>query len=61
MHIFELLKNVVSRDKLDYRSGISTTNLVNYIETEPLFKALLHIISIILKFVVYGKLVYMNI
>ena len=60
MHIIELLKNVASRDKSDYRLGINTTNLVNYIEIEPLFKALLSIISTIFKFVVYGYIVYMN-
>ena len=61
MHIIELLKNVASRDKSDHRFGISATNLVNYIEIEPLFKAVLNIISSIFNFVVYGSIVYMNI
>ena len=54
MNIIELLKNVASRDKSDHRFEISATNLVNYIEIEFLFKALLNIISTIFKFVVYG-------
>ena len=42
MHIIELLKNKSdSRDKSDHRFEISATNLVNYIEIEPLFKTLL--------------------
>ena len=61
MHIVELLKNVAARDKSDQRFGISAINLVNYIEIEPLFKAVLNIISIIFKFIVYGYIVYMNI
>ena len=61
MHIIELLKNVASCDKSDHRFGISTTNLVNYIEIEHLFKALFNIISTIFKFVVDGYIVYMNI
>ena len=51
MHIIELLKNVASRDKSDHRFGISETNFVNYIEIEPLFRALLNIISTFFKFV----------
>ena len=47
MHIIELLKNGASRDKFDHRFRISATNLGNYIEIEPLFKALLNIISTI--------------
>ena len=42
MHIIELLKNVAYRVKSDHRFGISATNLVNYIEFEPLFEALLN-------------------
>ena len=61
MHIIELLKNVASRDKFDHRFGISATNLVTYIEIEPLFKALLNIILIIFQFVVYGYIAYMGI
>ena len=61
MHIIELLKKVASRDKLHYRFRISATNLVNYIEIEPLFKALLNIISTIFKFFLYGDIVYTNI
>ena len=57
MHIIELLKDVVFRDKSAHRFGISATNLVNYIEIEPLFKALLRIF----KFFVYEYIVYMNI
>ena len=45
MHIIELLKNFASHDKSDHRFGISATNLVNYIEIEALFKALLNKIS----------------
>ena len=63
MHIIELLTNVASRDKSDHRFGIfSETNLVNYIEIQPLLKALLNIIPTIFKFVVYEYIVYiMNI
>ena len=61
MHIIELLRNVASREKSDYRMRISASNLVNYIEIEPLFKALLNIISTIFKFVVYGYIVYIKI
>ena len=61
MHIIELLENVASRNKSNHRFEISATNLVTYIEIEPLFKALLNIISIIFKFVVYEYVVYMNI
>ena len=62
MHIIELMKSVGSRDKSDHRFGIiSATNLVNYIEIAPLFKALLNIISTIFKFVEYGYIVYMNV
>ena len=60
MLIIELLKNVASCDKSDHRFGISATNLVIYIEIEPLFKALLNIISTIFNFVVYGYILYMN-
>ena len=38
------MKNVASRDKSDHRCGNSANNLVNYIEIEPLYKALLNII-----------------
>ena len=61
MHIIELLKNVASRDKSDHRLRINATNLVNYIEIEPLFKALFNIILTIFKFAVYRYIVYMNI
>ena len=61
MHIIELLKNIASRYKSDHSFGISATNLVNYIKMEPLFKALLNIISTIFKLVVYGYIVYINI
>ena len=61
MPMIELLKNVSSRDNSDHRVGISATNLVNYIEIEPLFKALLNIISTIFKNVVLGYILYMNI
>ena len=44
MHIIQLLKNVASRDKSDHRYEIIATNLVNYIEIKPLFKALLNLI-----------------
>ena len=54
LHIFELLKNVASRDKSDHRVEISATNLVIYNEIEALFEALLNIISTIFKFVLYG-------
>ena len=60
MHIIELLKDVASRDKSDQRLGISAINVVNYIEIEQLFQALLNIILTIFKFVVYGYIVYIN-
>ena len=44
MHIIELLNNVASCDKADHILKIRATYLVNYIEIEPLFKALLNII-----------------
>ena len=58
MHIIELLKNVASRNKSDHRFEISATNLLNYIEIEPLFKVLLNTISTIYNFVVYDYIVY---
>ena len=61
MHIIELPEHVAFCDKSDYRFGISATNLVNEIAIEPVFKALLNIISTIFKFVVYGYIVYINI
>ena len=62
MHIIELPKNVASCDKSDHRFRINETNLVNYIEIELLFKALLNIISTIFNLkVVFQIVVYKNI